>query len=127
MLTYTREAPPGWTGHTGHVDAELLRDAGRGAALAFVCGSNGFVETASNLLLDLGMGPGSIRTERFGADKRLASSAMEDRNEAAREVMRSFDIGSRVGRRARSPHAARAARADPRPHRGVPARPTSTG
>ena len=66
VLTYTRKAPPGWTGHTGHIDAELLREPAEGAALAFVCGSAGFVETASNLLLDLGMEAGSIRTERFG-------------------------------------------------------------
>jgi ferredoxin-NADP reductase len=65
-LTYTREAPDGWAGHTGHVDAGLLREPAAGAELAFVCGSNGFVETASNLLLALGMDPGSIRTERFG-------------------------------------------------------------
>jgi ferredoxin-NADP reductase len=65
-LTYTREAPGGWSGHTGHIDAELLREPAAGAQLAFVCGSNGFVETASGLLLDLGMEPGAIRTERFG-------------------------------------------------------------
>jgi ferredoxin-NADP reductase len=67
VLTYTREAPEGWTGHTGHIDAELLREPAAGARLAFVCGSNGFVETGSNLLLELGMPPASIRTERFGA------------------------------------------------------------
>lgn len=66
VLTYTREPPGGWTGHTGHIDAELLRGPAEGVRLAFVCGSNGFVETASGLLLDLGMHPGSIRTERFG-------------------------------------------------------------
>jgi ferredoxin-NADP reductase len=65
-LTYTREAPGGWSGHTGHIDAELLREPATGAQLAFVCGSNGFVETASSLLLELGMDAGSIRTERFG-------------------------------------------------------------
>jgi ferredoxin-NADP reductase len=65
-LTYTREAPEGWSGHTGHVDAELLRGPADGARLAFVCGSNGFVETASSLLLELGMEPNTIRTERFG-------------------------------------------------------------
>ena len=65
-LTYTREAPDGWTGHTGHIDAELLRGPADGARLAFVCGSNGFVEAASDLLLELGMEPGAIRTERFG-------------------------------------------------------------
>ena len=66
VLTYTREAPDGWTGHTGHVDAELLREPAVGVRLAFVCGSNGFVETASSLLLELGVDPRMIRTERFG-------------------------------------------------------------
>jgi ferredoxin-NADP reductase len=66
VLTYTREAPAGWTGHTGHVDAGLLRGPAEGARLAFVCGSNGFVETASELLLGVGVAPGAIRTERYG-------------------------------------------------------------
>jgi ferredoxin-NADP reductase len=65
-LTYTREAPAGWEGHTGHIDAELVRAPAEGASLAFVCGSNGFVETGSSLLLELGMEAGAIRTERFG-------------------------------------------------------------
>ena len=56
VVTYTREAPEGRTGHTGHVDAELLRGPAEGVQLAFVCGSNGFVETASGLLLELGHG-----------------------------------------------------------------------
>jgi ferredoxin-NADP reductase len=66
LLTYTREAPDGWSGHTGHVDAALLGGAAHGAQVAFVCGSNGFVEAASDILLDLGMQPTAIRTERFG-------------------------------------------------------------
>jgi ferredoxin-NADP reductase len=66
LLTYTREAPEGWSGHTGHVDAELLAGPAEGAQVAFVCGSNGFVETASSLLLDLGLPATAIRTERFG-------------------------------------------------------------
>jgi ferredoxin-NADP reductase len=65
-LTYTREAPDGWSGHRGHIDAGMLREPAGGAQLAFICGSNGFVETASGLLVDLGMAPGTIRTERFG-------------------------------------------------------------
>ena len=65
-LTYTRVAPDGWSGHTGHIDAELLRGPADGAGLAFVCGSNGFVEAASDLLVELGMRPSTIRTERFG-------------------------------------------------------------
>jgi ferredoxin-NADP reductase len=65
-LTYTREPPDGWSGHTGHIDMEMVRGAADGARLAYVCGSNGFVETASQLLLDVGVPPAVIRTERYG-------------------------------------------------------------
>jgi ferredoxin-NADP reductase len=66
VLTYTREPPDGWSGHTGHIDAELIAEAGIDGGMAFVCGSNGFVETGSGLLLDAGYDPQQIRTERFG-------------------------------------------------------------
>lgn len=65
-LTYTREQPEGWQGHTGRIDADLVGELADGVTIAFVCGSNGFVETASRLLLDAGLEPGAIRTERFG-------------------------------------------------------------
>jgi ferredoxin-NADP reductase len=65
-LTFTREAPAGWTGHTGRIDAPLLAHAGFADATAFVCGSNGFVESASRLLLENGLDPERVRTERFG-------------------------------------------------------------
>ena len=67
VLTFTREAPEGWTGHTGRIDAELIAAAAsRERGSAFVCGSNGFVESASQLLLETGFEPQHIRTERFG-------------------------------------------------------------
>ena len=68
VLTFTREPPEGWSGHTGRIDAGLIAAAGidPGTAIAFVCGSNGFVESASRLLLDAGIDAGRIRTERFG-------------------------------------------------------------
>jgi ferredoxin-NADP reductase len=66
VLTYTREPPAGWTGHTGRIDADLVGTAAAGAMTAYVCGSNGFVESASQLLLDTGVAPAWIRTERFG-------------------------------------------------------------
>lgn len=66
VLTYTREAPRGWTGHIGRIDAELIGAAAPGHEVAFVCGSNGFVETAAGLLLEAGFGARQIRTERFG-------------------------------------------------------------
>lgn len=74
MLTFTREPPTGWTGHTGRIDAELinaaLTDLGchgdARSATAFICGSTGFVEAASGLALEAGIEPQRIRTERFG-------------------------------------------------------------
>ena len=66
VLTYTREIPPGWTGHTGRIDPELIAAAAPGHEVAFVCGSNGFVETAAGLLLEAGFAARQIRTERFG-------------------------------------------------------------
>jgi len=66
ILTFTREPPVGWTGHTGRLDAGLIGEAAAGAMTAYICGSNGFVETASQLLLDAGIKPEWIRTERFG-------------------------------------------------------------
>jgi ferredoxin-NADP reductase len=66
VLTFTREAPEGWTGHTGRIDAPLIDAALMPMATAFVCGSNGFVEAASRLLLEAGADPARIRTERFG-------------------------------------------------------------
>jgi ferredoxin-NADP reductase len=63
LITYTREPPAGWTGHTGRIDASMVGDPGR---LAFVCGTNGFVESAVQLLLSAGLEPRAIRTERFG-------------------------------------------------------------
>jgi ferredoxin-NADP reductase len=66
LLTYTREPPPSWTGHTGRIDNGLIADAAQAGSVAFVCGSNGFVESASDLLLEEGLDAGQIRTERFG-------------------------------------------------------------
>jgi len=67
VVTYTREPPAGWDGHTGRIDAGLIAAAGAGGgATAFVCGSNGFVEAASRLLVDSGFDPAQVRTERFG-------------------------------------------------------------
>ena len=67
LVTYTRETPAGWDGHTGHIDLGMF-EAARvpDDGTAFVCGSNGFVETASSLLLQAGFAPQRVRTERFG-------------------------------------------------------------
>ncbi len=65
-LTFSREAPEGWTGHTGRIDKRMVAGAAFDDGWAFVCGSNGFVETASGLLLDAGYPAERIKTERFG-------------------------------------------------------------
>ena len=67
LLTFTGDPPQGWRGRTGRIDAQLIAEAVVGGTrIAFVCGTNGFVETASSLLLEAGLEPGQIRTERFG-------------------------------------------------------------
>ncbi len=68
VLTYTREPPEGWSGHRGRIDAALIDEVCSLLAdgVAFVCGSNGFVETGSQLLMSAGFAPDRIRTERFG-------------------------------------------------------------
>lgn len=68
VLTFTKSAPDDWRGHTGRLDPELISEAASPflAGLAFLCGTNGFVESASQLLLEAGLPAEQIRTERFG-------------------------------------------------------------
>ena len=66
LLTFTREPPEGWTGHTGRIDAGLIADLVADIEVGFVCGSDGFVESTAQLLLEAGLDAGRIRTERFG-------------------------------------------------------------
>ena len=68
--TLTRHRPPGWTGRSGRVDAEVLAEVAWPAAddpLVFVCGPTSFVETVAAALVGLGYEPGRIKTERFGS------------------------------------------------------------
>jgi ferredoxin-NADP reductase len=70
-VTYalTRQAPPGWTGHRGRVDATLLADVAWPIArepVAYVCGPTSFVETVAEGLVSLGYPPRLVKTERFG-------------------------------------------------------------
>lgn len=67
--TFTRAQPPGWAGYARRVDRQMLHEVavplGTGP-LAFICGPTLFVETAANGLVEIGIPPGRIRTERFG-------------------------------------------------------------
>jgi ferredoxin-NADP reductase len=68
-IVYTRNAPPGWAGQVGRLDAAgLMRVAGTldGATRCFVCGPTGFVEGVAGLLIAQGVAARQIRTERFG-------------------------------------------------------------
>jgi ferredoxin-NADP reductase len=65
-LTYTRRMPEAWTGATGRITAELVAALAWPDGRAYVCGPNGFVETATDLLMESGYEPARIRTERFG-------------------------------------------------------------
>src|ERR1700753_67257 len=64
-LTYTRRMPEAWTGATGRITAELAATLAWPDGRAYVCGPNGFVETATGLLMESGYEPARIRTERF--------------------------------------------------------------
>jgi ferredoxin-NADP reductase len=65
-LTFTREPPEGWSGHTGRIDAGLIESTGLENSMVFACGTNGFVESAVGLVLAAGFDPRHVRTERFG-------------------------------------------------------------
>jgi ferredoxin-NADP reductase len=65
-VTFTREPPAGWTGYTGRIDSELIAATEPRDGMVFVCGTNGFVESAVELALAAGVDPRQVRTERFG-------------------------------------------------------------
>jgi ferredoxin-NADP reductase len=66
VVTFTREAPAGWSGHTGRIDLPFVASAVSTPGIAFICGSNDFVESAAQLVMQAGFAPRQIRTERFG-------------------------------------------------------------
>jgi ferredoxin-NADP reductase len=70
VYTLTRAQPPGWTGYSRRIDADLLREVAWPVAdepQVFICGSTRFVDAAADGLVALGYPPRSVKTERFGA------------------------------------------------------------
>jgi ferredoxin-NADP reductase len=65
-IVYTRRIPAGWARPPGRLDAKTLRSLLIPGATAFVCGSAGFAETTSQMLVDLGVPTADIRVERYG-------------------------------------------------------------
>jgi ferredoxin-NADP reductase len=69
IYTFTRAQPPGWTGYARRIDAQMLAEVSRslGSPLqSYICGPTLLVEGAANGLVQIGIPPGAIRTERFG-------------------------------------------------------------
>ena len=69
ISTLTRSQPPGWAGYGRRIDRAMLADAIAAAGsppLAYICGPTLLVEAAANALVDLGVPPAQVRTERFG-------------------------------------------------------------
>ncbi len=69
LHTLTRGQPRGWSGNARRIDAEMIEEAASRVGevgRAYICGNDGFVETAANLLVDSGVESSRVRTERFG-------------------------------------------------------------
>jgi ferredoxin-NADP reductase len=64
-VVHTRVSPPG-ARPPGRLDAAVLEPLLVAGATCFVCGSAGFAEHASRLLVELGVPPTDVRVERFG-------------------------------------------------------------
>jgi ferredoxin-NADP reductase len=67
--TLTRSQPPGWPGYSRRVDRQMLEEVVAqvgDSPNSYVCGPTPFVEAVADGLVDLGLPPEKIRTERFG-------------------------------------------------------------
>ena len=69
LETLTRSQPPDWQGYARRIDRAMLEEATAAAGaepLAYICGPTLLVEAAANGLVELGLPPARVRTERFG-------------------------------------------------------------
>ncbi len=67
--TLTRAQPSAWSGLSRRIDRAMLAEAGFPASdrpQVFICGPTSLVESAGQILLDLGHEASLIKTERFG-------------------------------------------------------------
>jgi len=65
-VVYTRVAPPSSTRPAGRIKRDDLTPALLSDCTAYVCGAAGFANTASDLLVEIGVPVDRIRVERFG-------------------------------------------------------------
>jgi ferredoxin-NADP reductase len=69
VFTFTRNAPPGWTGYQRRIDAAMLGEVAQPLGTdvrSYVCGPSLLVEAVANALVAMGQPAERIRTERFG-------------------------------------------------------------
>jgi ferredoxin-NADP reductase len=70
--TLTRSQPPAWQGFARRIDRDMVEKVAGpmlrrgGGPLVYICGPTSFVETAADLMVQLGVTSTRIRTERFG-------------------------------------------------------------
>jgi ferredoxin-NADP reductase len=65
-LVYTRATPPSFPRPAGRLTRDDIPQPIAAGGRAYVCGSSGFADAASNVLLELGVASQQIRVERFG-------------------------------------------------------------
>lgn len=69
LYTLTRKQPKNWNGYRRRIDRQMIGEVAwtiKDKPLAFICGPTALVETAANLLQEIGYQPENIKTERFG-------------------------------------------------------------
>jgi ferredoxin-NADP reductase len=66
LVVYTRQAPPGAGRTAGRLALADVAPLVRGGETVFVCGSPGFADAATAVLIAAGVPVEAIRVERFG-------------------------------------------------------------
>ena len=66
-MVFSRRAPVGAMRAAGRLAADVLAPLLLPGVTAYVCGSTGFADHASDLLVELGHPTADIRVERYGA------------------------------------------------------------
>ena len=90
--TLTRSAKPEWTDYQGHLNEQMLRNIpDLLQRQVFVCGPEGFRESAKALLIKLGLPDSHYHFESFGS-KKSATSAPETNNKPAQKVKQKVNI-----------------------------------
>jgi ferredoxin-NADP reductase len=65
-IVYTRASPSSWPRPPGRLTRDDLNGLALPGATVYVCGSPGFADAATDLVMGLGVPPTMIRVERFG-------------------------------------------------------------